>query len=210
MTRLVLYSDQVDSDRKMDSELLKLAGGSPSIAYIPSCSDINRTYFRQRINYYNALGITKVDYFDLDQEFDPITVMDMFNYDAIHLSGGNTYYFLNTLKRRDFLEPLRSYVSNGGILIGVSAGSILMAETIDIALFADEDIVGSPDTSALSLVDFEFAPHWDGSSQSLEQVREYAQSRNKVVYVCSDGDGLVVNEGDIQLIGDVVRIGYNK
>lgn len=207
MSKLVLYSDQVDSDRKMDSELLKLTGSSPSIAYIPSCSDTNRTYFRRIVNYYNALGITKVDYFDLDQEFDPITVMDMFNYDAIHLSGGNTYYFLNTLKKRDFLETLRSFVSNGGILIGVSAGSIMMAKTIDIALFADEDIVGSPETSALGLVDFEFAPHWDGNPQFLEQIREYAHSRKSVVYVCKDGDGLVVNEGDVQLIGDVVRIG---
>jgi len=205
--KLALYSDQVSQDRKMDTELLKLLGNScPSIGYIPSCSDLSRKYFQQRVEYYKDLGINQVYYCDLDQEYDPASAFEVLSCDAIHLSGGNTYYFLNTLKQRGFLEPLRSYVRSGGVLIGVSAGSIMTAPTIDIARFGDEDIVRSKDNSALGLVDFEFAPHWDGSDAYLEKIQAYARSKKKTVFLCKDGDGVIVNKDAIQLIGDVARV----
>ncbi|WP_199621429.1 Type 1 glutamine amidotransferase-like domain-containing protein [Paenibacillus alkalitolerans] len=85
----------------------------------------------------------------------------MFDYDAIHLSGGNTFYFLSLLKKRNTMEMLRAYVNKGGILIGVSAGSILMTKTIGFAGYGvdgDRNVV---------YVDFEFLPHWDGSEETV-------------------------------------------
>jgi dipeptidase E len=64
MAKLVLYSDQVsEKNRKVDNELLKLFNKtSSSIAYIPSCSDLTRKYFNQKIDYYKALGIEDLQY----------------------------------------------------------------------------------------------------------------------------------------------------
>ncbi|WP_156940542.1 Type 1 glutamine amidotransferase-like domain-containing protein [Paenibacillus forsythiae] len=152
--------------------------------------------------YYKKLGIAKVDYFDLDLEYDGDTFSHIFNYDAIHLSGGNTFYFLNLLKKRKIIESIRSYVNSGGILIGVSAGSILMTKTIGLAGYGedtDQNHVCLDDLNALGLVDFEFMPHWDGSEETIKSLRTYARERNTIVYACKDGDGIVINNSKVEL-----------
>ncbi|MEG0308357.1 MAG: Type 1 glutamine amidotransferase-like domain-containing protein [Clostridium sp.] len=212
MAKLVLYSDQIiKENRKVDYELLKLLNKtSPSIAYIPSCSDLSRKYFNPKVEYYNALGIENIEYFDLDLEYDENRVNDILKFDAIHLSGGNSFYFLYLLKKRGLIELLKSYVKNGGILIGISAGSILTCKTIEIAGYGDgcdENIIGIEDKSALGLVDFEFMPHWDGTVEVLNSVKNYSKIKSTVVYVCKDGDGIIVDGDSIKLIGDVVKIG---
>jgi dipeptidase E len=211
MAKLVLYSDQlIEKNRKVDNELLKLFNKtSPSIAYIPSCSDLTRKYFNQKIEYYKALGIEDLQYFDLDEEYDASTVNEIFNYDAIHLSGGNTFYFLHLLRKRGLIGLLQAYVKEGGILIGISAGSIIMTNDISVAGLgeeSDENIIGMEDKTGLGLVDFEFAPHWNGSMEYLELISKYAKDKNKVVYACKDGDGIIIDGNDIKLIGDVKRI----
>lgn len=211
MAKLVLYSDQIiEENKKVDEELLKLFDKSnPSIAYIPSCSDPSRKYFNQKVEYYKSMGIEDLQYFDLDKEYDEEKINNVFKYDAIHLSGGNTFYFLYLLRKRDFIELLRDYVKKGGILIGISAGSILMTNTITIAGLgedADENIVGLEDKKALGIVDFEFSPHWNGDSEKLELIRGYAKETNIKIYVCKDGAGIVINSDNVQLIGEIEEI----
>ncbi|NJJ42448.1 Type 1 glutamine amidotransferase-like domain-containing protein [Paenibacillus apii] len=208
MIKLVLLSDLTDEENKeIDRRLLSLFDDvNPSIGYIPSCSDLNGKYFKKILEYYNKLGIAKVDYFDLDLEYDEQTFTNIFNYDAIHLSGGNTFYFLNLLKKRDLVETVRKYVNNGGILIGVSAGSILTTKTIEIAGYGedvDQNNVCIDDLNALGLVDFEFMPHWDGSEEIVNSLRNYARAKNTIVYACKDGDGIVIDNSKIELIGDI-------
>jgi len=88
-------------------------------------------------------------YFDVDKEYDEKKIEELLACDAIFLSGGNTYYFLNSLRKRKFLPKLREYVRIGGILIGVSAGSIIMSKTIDITTLHDENTIGLKDYTAL-------------------------------------------------------------
>lgn len=168
MTKLVLLSDlYFESNHELDQRILSLFNSDQlSIGYIPSCSDPGRKYFEHTVRYYNQLGIETIDYYDLDLEYEENRFNTIFENDAIHLSGGNTFYFLSLLQKRNAMELLRSYVHKGGILIGVSAGSILTTPTIEMAGYgkdADENHIGLMDKQALALVDFEFSPHWDGS-----------------------------------------------
>lgn len=211
MAKLILYSDQlIGENKEIDNELINIFNKkNPSIAYIPSCSDLSRKYFYPKVEYYNLLGVNNIQYFDLDLEYDETKIMDIFKFDAIHLSGGNTFYFLYLVRKRGMIEYLKSYVQNGGILIGISAGSILMTRTIEIAGCgenSDENSIGIQDLSALGLVDFEFMPHWDGTEEFLNLVRDYARQKNTVVYVCKDGNGIVVNDDNIRLMGNVIKI----
>ena len=215
MAKLVLYSDQIiEANKQVDKELMKLfESKTPSIAYIPSCSDPTRKYFKQKVEYYKALGIDEVEYFDLDKEYDEKRRSEIFNFDAIHLSGGNTFYFLNLIKKRGFIELLQSYVQNGGILIGISAGSILMTNNIKVAGIGedcDDNFIGIEDITALGLVDFEFSPHWSGNQEDLFLLGEYAQAEETTIYVCRDGSGIVVNGEEIKLIGDIEKIYKDK
>ncbi|MEK3922480.1 Type 1 glutamine amidotransferase-like domain-containing protein [Paenibacillus sp. FSL K6-2393] len=215
MTTLVLLSDLVfESNDKLDQRIRSLFNSEqPSIGYIPSCSDPERKYFEHTRRYYNQIGIDNIQYFDLDLEYEERTFGSIFECDAIHLSGGNTFYFLSLLKKRNMVGLLRSYVKSGGILIGVSAGSILTTPTIEIAGYgedADENEVGLNDMKALGLVDFEFAPHWDGSEDALNSLREYTRVNRTAVYVCQDGGGLVIDGESVELYGNVSLVDYRE
>ncbi|MPQ31378.1 peptidase S51 [Clostridium estertheticum] len=210
MRKIVLYSDQIiKENRKIDYELLRLLNKkNPSIGYIPSCSDLTRKYFNPKVQYYNELGISNIQYFDLDKEYDERKINDIFQSDAIHLSGGNTFYFLYLLKKRNLVKLLQLYVEQGGILIGISAGSIILSKTIDMAQFGDEDIVGIEDRSSLGIVDFQFMPHWsdDESIKYLKVLKDYSKVKKTTIYACNDGDGIVINGDDIKFIGNVIKI----
>ena len=212
MSKLILYSDQINEKRELDHELLRLLNKqNPSIGYIPSASDLTRKYFNVKVDYYKDLGITNLRYFDLDKECDETKINEVFDCDAIHLSGGNTFYFLYLLRKRNFIEKLRTYVHNGGVLIGISAGSILMTKTIALSGLGedvDDNFIGIQDLSALGLVEFEFMPHLGDrkNHNALKQIEEYAKSKNTSVYCCENGSGVVVDGDSIKLIGDVIKV----
>ena len=87
-------------------------------------------------------------------------------------------------------------MEQGGILIGISAGS------------SDENLVGIEDKSSLGLVDFEFMPHWseDDSIKYLELLKDYSKSQNTIVYACADSDGIVIDGDEIKFIGNIIKI----
>ncbi|WP_440117809.1 Type 1 glutamine amidotransferase-like domain-containing protein [Paenibacillus sp. QZ-Y1] len=214
MTKLVLLSDlYFETNDELDQKMLSLfACDHPSIGYVPSCSDLDRKYFEHTVRYYNQLGIRDIDYYDLDYKYEESRFNTIFEADAIHLSGGNTFYFLSLLQKRNAMGSLRSYVNKGGILIGVSAGSILTTPTIEIAGYgedSDNNLVGLNDKKALGLVDFEFSPHWDGSEEALDSLREYAHANTTRIYACKDGDGIVIDGEAVELYGDV-RLVFDK
>ena len=209
MKKLVLYSDQIPStSEKIDKELLNLLDRSaPIIGYIPSCADPQRKYYKERQAYYSRLGMNLEVYFELDEEYHPDLLESLLSCDAIHISGGNTYYFLYWLRKREMLLPLRQYVEQGGVLIGVSAGSILMTPDISTsALCGDEVISGETDFSGLSLVDFAFVPHFGDIPINLDDLKKYSRDNQVVVYACRDSGGIVVTEDDVNCGGDVIKV----
>lgn len=102
MRKLVLYSDQIDNiTSKTDDALVKLINKeNPKVGYIPSCSDPKRKYFNDKVRYYKKMGINDLLYFDLDDEYDDTKIGEILSCDAIHLSGGNTFYFLSLMQKR--------------------------------------------------------------------------------------------------------------
>ncbi len=213
MKNLILHSDQVSGKTQIDEASIKLfTSKSPKIAYIPAKSDIQRKYFNQKAAWYRQFGINDFLYFDIDQEYNEEKIPELLSCDAIFLSGGNTYYFLNSLKNRDFIKVINSFVEKGGILIGVSAGSILMSKTIAVTsidddIGGDENLVNLKDLSALGLNNFEFFPHFDKSNKEiLKRLRGYSKRNESVIYACNDGDGIIISNNNMQFFGEVLKI----
>jgi len=179
MSKLVLYSDQIAGvSERVDEGLLRLIGlGSAMVAYIPSCTDENRDYFNQKVKYYSRLGIRNLFYFDLDKEYDEDQISKLLSCDVIHLSGGNTFRFLYNLQRRNFSVLLRKYVHDGGILVGISAGAILMSHTIKAASIVDTNEVAINDLTGIGLVGFDFFPHYQGDNDYLNAVLQFSRNQ---------------------------------
>lgn len=210
MKKLVLYSDQViDANYTLDLELLKLIGKSAGkIAYIPSESDLQKKHYFEKKAYYAQYGISDVIYFDLDQEYDAMKVAELLACEAIHLSGGITGKFLDSIQKRGFIEVLRYYVRQGGVLIGVSAGSILMSEDIKICSVYpyESELNGVRDLNSLGLTAFDFYPHFDYSEFVTNALREYSQKNNqRVIYACPDGSGVIVNGEEMEFVGHMLK-----
>ncbi|MBV7329901.1 Type 1 glutamine amidotransferase-like domain-containing protein [Chloroflexi bacterium TSY] len=212
--KLVLYSEQLYPETKMiDQRLLTLIDKDhPRIGYIPSKGKKESTadgYYRARQSYYARYGVDLSPYVNLDEGYDPKKLDALLASDAIHLSGGNTYYFLHWLKERNLVETLRHYVAQGGVLIGVSAGAILMTPEIGTAALCGDAKFGAVvGLDALSLVDFAIVPHFGKIEATLSDLQTYAQCHITPVYACPDGAGIVVEDDKIEFFGDVVNISF--
>ena len=214
MKKLVLYSsDQaLDGNYTLDLELLKLIGKSGGkIGYIPAESELGRKHYQEKADHYAQYGINSLVYFDLDQEYNTMKIAELLVCDAIYLSGGNTGKFLNALRNRGFLDVLRYYVNCGGVLTGVSAGSILMSDDIKICSVHpyEYELAEVREFDSLGLTDFDFYPHYDYSDFVTNAIGEYSKTNNqRVIYACPDGSGIVINNDSVEFVGHMLKF-YN-
>ncbi|RAS38674.1 Type 1 glutamine amidotransferase-like domain-containing protein [Paraburkholderia bryophila] len=204
--KLALYSDQdFPANEELDARLLRLIGRpQPKIGYIPAASDPERIYFRRKADYYAGIGADLVVYVDPGQDTSETEWSTLLSCDAIHLSGGNTFLFLSWLQRRNALPLLTRYVSEGGVLIGVSAGAILMTPSVNSArLCGDTRDERLMDNAGLGLVDFHIWPHFDSAIVTRDQSKWLSTIPN--LYACPDGSGIIVDGTEIELFGQVHR-----
>ena len=119
--------------------------------------------------------------------------------DYIFVSGGNTFFLLQELKRNGVDKMIINHINNGKMYIGSSAGSVVLSKDIGYFKFMDSPNA-APDLngnySALSLVDFCIVPHFNNfpfKKVAAKTVKEFsatldirAISNNQVITV--DGD----------------------
>lgn len=214
MPKLVMYSDQtIPENERIDRLMLELIGKpKPKIGYIPSSGFTATSFYGERKAYYRQLGANLAINFDLDLGFYPDLLPELLECDAIHLSGGNTFYFLQRLRARKLLAPLHNYVMSGGVLIGVSAGAILMTPSIDTSILCgDAPPEGlsarlTADMGALGLVSFHFLPHYNPELTPNEKIQSLSRRVAAPVYACRDGDGVIVYPDHVETIGDVLLV----
>ena len=206
MKKLVLYSAQeTPEDRKVDLELMRLiAKPNPKIAWIPSFFVNNSAWFQNKVKYYAQYGAILEEPVQFAAILLESELQNLFSYDAIHLSGGDTSSFLELLRKHSLIPRIQDFVARGGVLIGQSAGSIIMTPNIFTAYDCGDERPLEPfDHTALGLVDFAFMPHFE---PDLEQpCRKLALELNRTLYACQDGDGIVVNGDEVKFIGDVLE-----
>ena len=91
--------------------------------------------------------------------------------DIIYISGGNTFYLLNELRKSRVWQAIKNAVKAGKIYIGESAGAVVAAPDTRYATPMDENSVNVSDFTGLNLVDFFIVPHF-GCEPFVEAARE--------------------------------------
>lgn len=56
------------------------------------------------------------------------------NYDVVYLCGGSPEYLLKRINEGSFRDKLLEFISDGGIVVGVSAGSIVFSDDLPHSL----------------------------------------------------------------------------
>jgi dipeptidase E len=206
--RLFLFSDHIIPENgPLDRMLLSVANtASPSVVWIPSGSrpEKSETYFLERKAYYQAIGVRSVSMFNVCGGLTKSRVDELMKCDILHLSGGDPYVFLGNLRKTGMLEVIRERARTGGIIVGDSAGAMLMAADIEITKFDGRPVPAELENlSALRLVDFEFHAHYGRFGASEQALRAYTLRKRSTVYAVPDGSGLAVLDGQIHKHGPI-------
>lgn len=205
--KLVFYSGGNDQEnRQLDKELVNLIEKkNPVVTFIPSSSYLSEQEFKVFVKHYSKYKISRFIHFPVDVPFDRILFQEVMRSDAIHMGGGNTFYFLHSLRKAKLLDDLKKFAVNGGVLTGLSAGAIMMTENVEMAAYPefdrDDNNVGIKNLKALNLVDFLFFPHFKNSARYDSAFKKYSKLKKKVIYACPDGAGIVVNNGQLTFVG---------
>lgn len=172
------------------------------IAYISSePQQGERPYYFSVVKDYKVINNSiEIDYFDLSDAFSDEDLSKLAAYGAVFLSGGNTYTFLDSARRRGLQKILEQILEKNGLLIGVSAGALMMTPTIELA--KSENLIGLQDSSGFGFVPFEFFPHYTKENKNFPM--NYSTART--VYLCKDGDGIFVSGESVTMFGDIANI----
>jgi len=163
--KLVFYGGGYPEDNiELNRLTLEMSGvKDPVITYIPACSIDAEGDFLEFAESFQKLGVGRFLDDAIDMPLDQTMLQQVMKSDIIHLSGGNTYYFLRTLRKARLLKSLKDFVKRGGVLTGLSAGGIIMTPDIRSAGYptfdCDENDEGLRDLKAMKLVNFEYFPH---------------------------------------------------
>ncbi|WP_186725648.1 Type 1 glutamine amidotransferase-like domain-containing protein [Planomicrobium sp. CPCC 101110] len=209
MGKLFFYSDQVVEsfgNQRLDHMLFDSRNTkNTKIGYIPSTEDREKTYFDIKTQYYRRYGVQDFMFFDLYSEFDSSKIDELAECDILHLSAGNPIKFRNAIEHRKMDKFLRDFFNQGGTVVGVSGGGVQLGKSIKLFQIFTGD--SDNELEGLQLVDFEFLPHYNRWNEDYkEAVRSYAENTGTTVYAANDGDGILVEEGEIQIVGDIAMI----
>lgn len=126
--------------------------------------------------------------------------------DFIYISGGNTFYLLQELKKSKADQLISEQIKKGKIYIGTSAGSVVLSKNIEYLEKLD-DKNKAPDLndySGLGCVDFYPLPHYK-SEPFTEIIEELFNKYKEQIHLIpiSNTQVIEVDGTEIQIIGKV-------
>ena len=152
-------------------------------------------------NYHVPRGIKELEFLGLTVDlfdFDTQPAGQLAEYDVAVLMGGNPYYLLHSIREHHGEEALRK-IAEKGLLIGWSAGALVLGPTIAIIdrYLPELNFIGLQDLTGLNLTDIQILPHYsrqqrqDGATE--EKCRKYEQENHCTVLRLDDGEGVLID-----------------
>ncbi len=188
--------------RAISALLTAVAKEKPNVGYIASQPDPDREFFTQTQRLYQSLKAQMSVYLELESGFSHEALNALLRCDVIHLSGGDTLRFLQAVKQRKLIAVLQAFVENGGAIVGVSAGAMLLTPSIaSAALCGDEVSEEESALSAVNLVDFQFVPHVTEEQSNQLHFKQQLSELKSPCYLCSDNDAVLQMGKELLLYG---------
>ncbi|GFP76271.1 Type 1 glutamine amidotransferase-like domain-containing protein [Clostridium fungisolvens] len=148
-----------------------------------------------------SLGLL-VDYFDFDCQNPQL----LLNYDVIEINGGNPFYLLNSMKKAN-CEDIMGKLIREKIVVGVSAGSIVLQNNINLIAQYSPELnynVNLTDLSGFGFSPIELLPHYSRFITKFERfeeiAKEYETTNNCKVIRIDDGQAVIVDSRDYWMI----------
>ena len=172
---------------------------SKPILYIPLAMESTMykscyNWFKNEINSYNF------DKFEMVKSSLELSKLDLNNYSALFIGGGNTYKLLSELKENDNIYKIKKYLLDGGIVYGGSAGAIIFGKDIDGCKLMDEK--NDVNTEGLNFINnYSLLCHFNNNNLKLNKKYLTTYSiKNKLLFLPEE-DVLVISDNSIKIIG---------
>ena len=137
---------------------------SKKILFIPTATNVDeyKKYIHLTQKAFEDFGY-EVENFDISIFSEEIAKEKLSEAKTVFISGGNTFYLLQELKRKNLTSYLKERIENGLLYIGESAGSVIVAPDIEYASIVDDKTLATElnDYTGLNLVDFYIVPHFE-------------------------------------------------
>ncbi|WP_390889183.1 Type 1 glutamine amidotransferase-like domain-containing protein [Leptotrichia shahii] len=179
---------------------------SKKILFIPTATNVDeyKKYIHLTQKVFEDFGY-EVENFDISVFSEETVKEKISETKIIFVSGGNTFYLLQELKKKNLISYLREKIENGLLYIGESAGSVITAPNIEYADIVDDKALATElnDYTGLNLVDFYVVPHFEEEPfvESSRKVVELYKDKldlkvinNKEVVLVENGDFRIVKE----------------
>ena len=138
---------------------------SKKILFIPTATNVDeyKKYIHLTQKVFEDFGY-EVENFDVSIFSEEIAKEKLSEAKIVFISGGNTFYLLQELKRKNLIPYLKERIENGLLYIGESAGSVIAAPDIEYASIVDDKTLATELDDyyiGLNLVDFYIVPHFE-------------------------------------------------
>lgn len=186
MKTLFLTSYLAGTIEKLVNLLQKEQSGEKNILFIPTAGNVEEYtgYIDEGQAALQQYGF-KLDVLDIANTDLQQCHTAFLNATIICLSGGNTFYLLQELKRKKLDQLLVQKIAQGCFYIGESAGAMILAANIEYNKIMDDSSLASElnNYTALNIIDFYPLPHYieEPFVESVQQT--YAKYKNDLPLV---------------------------
>ena len=177
------------------------------VLFIPTSGNVEeyRGYIDDALQTFADLGF-QVEILDISACDRETAQAKIFQSKLLYVSGGNTFYLLQELKKKQLLSLIKEQIADGMVYVGESAGAIITAKDIDYNKLMDDKSVAEElsNTEGLNEVDFYVLPHlgeepFVESAQATldtysDQLNLFPLNNRQAVLV--EGEGVKVLEED--------------
>lgn len=175
-----------------------------TVTFIPTASKVEKVVF-----YVNSgkkalqkLGLI-IDELDISTASNDEINSKLINNDFIYITGGNTFFLLQELKKTGADKIIIDEINKGKLYIGESAGAIVTSANVEYAKRMD-DVKKAPNLTefnGLNLVDFYVIPHYTNFpfEKTVEKIIEDYSSKLNLSPI-SNKDAILVVDNKIDFI----------
>ena len=195
------FSDVVDIFQEKFGENLE----GKTVTFIPTASLVEKMkfYINSAKKAFEKLGII-VDELEISSASKEEILEKLTKNDFIYISGGNTFFLLQELKKSGADKIILDEIEKGKMYIWESAGSIVTAPDIDYIskMDAKNKAPELDSTKWLNLVDFYTVPHlWNFPFQKISKniVEKYSETLN--IKAISNNQAIFVFDEKIETLG---------
>ncbi|MCK6073912.1 Type 1 glutamine amidotransferase-like domain-containing protein [Paenibacillus silvae] len=156
----------------MDRDLSRL---KVSIITTGSPMKENNRYAQRAMQDFKDMGFQHIDFVDI--EFDDPQIL--VHRDVIYINGGNPFTLLYYAKKSGADEIIKTLAAQNVIIVGVSAGALLLGPNINIVDFFTPQMntMDLTDFKALGVTDKLIFPHYDREDKFKDRTNKTIEER---------------------------------